>query len=264
MRGYKKALSVFLWILGAVLLWEGAAWLLQNGLQDPMAEKKLPYLHQVLASFGEYGPELSVQAGITLSRAALGFLWGAGIGILLALLMDLSGILEKMIMPYVLASQMIPILGLAPVVFGLVKDLDTSRIVIAAYMTFFPVTISLARGLKSIGAEEKLLMKACAAGRKNYYLKLAVPFSLPYFFSGLKIAAPMAVTASVLVDTLSAKDGIGYILILTLYGGGTVGKFWPAVLISSALGVLCFMFINVLQYICIPWQRKKKEVIARE
>ena len=264
MQSYKKWISVAFWILGAVLVWEGAAWLLQNGLQDHMAEKKLPYLHQVLISFSEYGPDLVYQAGITLSRAALGFLWGTGIGVLLALLMDLSKVLEKTLMPYVLASQMIPILGLAPVVFGLVKDLDTSRIVIAAYMTFFPVAISLMRALRSIGAEEKLLMRACAAGRKNYYLKLALPFSLPYFFSGLKIAAPMAVTASVLVDTLSAKDGIGYILILTLYGGGTVGKFWPAVLVSSALGVLCFMLINLLQYICIPWERRKKEVIARE
>lgn len=264
MQGYKKWLSVLFWILGAVLLWEAISWLLIHGLQDPMADKKLPYLHQILFFFSEYGSDLVSQAGITLSRAALGFLLGTGVGILLAFCMDLSKVFEKMVMPYVLASQMIPILGLAPVIFGLVKDLDTARIVIAAYMTFFPVTISLMRGLHSIGSEEKLLMKACAAGKKDYYLKLALPFSLPYLFSGLKIAAPMAVTASVLVDTLSAKDGIGYILILTLYGGGTTGKFWPAVLVSSALGVLCFIFINLLQYLCIPWKRREKEVIAHE
>lgn len=264
MQSYKKWLSAAAWICGLILVWEAASLLLDQILNDPMAEKKLPYLHQVLISFKDYGASIMPEAWVTLTRAAIGFILGTAAGIILALLMDLSGIMKKMLMPYVLASQMIPILGLAPVIFGLVKDLDTSRVIIAAYITFFPVVIKLIQALDSVGAEERLLMKVCAAGKKDYYLKLALPFSMPYLFTGMKLAAPMAVTASVLVDTLSAKDGIGYVLILTLYGGGTTGKFWPALLISAALGVCSFILISLLQYICIPWERKRKEVPSHE
>lgn len=71
------------------------------------------------------------------------------------------------------------------------------------------------------------------------------------------LAAPMAVTASVLVDTLSAKDGIGYVLVLTLYGGGTTGQFWPAVLLSSLMGVLSFVIVSLAEFLCIPWKRQE-------
>ena len=130
MGTYKKAKysSAAIWVLGFFLLWELVALLIDKGLQDPMAYKKLPYFHQVILEFGNYGSNLVTQAGITLSRAGQGFFWGALAGIVLAVVMDLSGIVKKIFMPYVLASQMIPILGLAPVVFGLVKDIDLSRI----------------------------------------------------------------------------------------------------------------------------------------
>lgn len=71
------------------------------------------------------------------------------------------------------------------------------------------------------------------------------------------LAAPMAVTASILVDTLSVKDGIGYVLVLTLYGGGTTGQFWPAVLLSSLMGVLSFVIVSLAEFLCIPWKRQE-------
>lgn len=260
METYKKAkyCSAVIWILGFFLLWEVVALILDKGLQDPMAYKKLPYFHQVILDFGTYGGNLVTQAGITLMRAGQGFFWGALAGVILAVLTDLSGILRKVLMPYILASQMIPILGLAPVVFGLVKDIDLSRIVIAAYMTFFPVTISMMRGMSAIEPDSRAFFRLCAAGKVQEYWKLVFPASLPHLFTGLKMAAPMAVTASVLVDTLSAKDGIGYVLVLTLYGGGTTGQFWPAVLLSSLMGVLSFVIVSLAEFLCIPWKRQER------
>lgn len=261
MGTYKKTKysSAAIWILGFFLLWELVALLMDKGLQDPMAYKKLPYFHQVILEFGNYGSNLVTQAGITLSRAGQGFFWGALAGIVLAVVMDLSGIVKKIFMPYVLASQMIPILGLAPVVFGLVKDIDLSRIVIAAYMTFFPVTISMMRGMSAIDPDSRALLRLCAANKIQEYGKLIFPASLPHLFTGLKLAAPMAVTASVLVDTLSAKDGIGYVLVLTLYGGGTTRQFWPAVLLSSLMGVFSFVIVSLAEFLCIPWTRQEEK-----
>ena len=70
----------------------------------------------------------------------------------------------------------------------------------------------------------------------------------------------MAVTASVLVDTLSARDGIGYVLVLTLYGGGTTGEFWPAVLTASLMGVLSFAAVSAMEYIINRWRYRSRNV----
>ncbi|MDR3255450.1 MAG: ABC transporter permease subunit [Synergistaceae bacterium] len=247
--------NALLWLACFILLWEASAAFLDVVMNDPFAAKKLPYFHSVIASFPEYGVNLLRQAAITLSRAAFGFLFGATFGITLALFMSMSGLLERMLLPYLLASQMIPILGLAPIVFSLVKDIDVSRVVISAYITFFPVSVSFLSGLHSVGEEERALMRSLSASGWDSYRLLFIPFALPYLFNGLKIAAPMAVTAAVFVDTLSTRDGIGSVIILTLYGGGTVGQFWPAVLIASILGIGSFVLVSALEYKLIPWRR---------
>ena len=264
--------SVVLWAAAFFVVWELAALILDKVAADPLAYRKLPYFHQVAVELCRYSRDLAEQGAVTMRYACQGFMWGCAAGILLALLMDISGIMKKTLMPYVTASQMIPILGLAPVVFGLIKDIENVRIVIAAYMTFFPVVISLTRGMMSVDEDSRALMRLYAAGRKTEYIKLVLPYSVPWLFTGLKMAAPMAVTASVLVDTLSARDGIGYVLVLTLYGGGTTGEFWPAVLTASLMGVLSFAAVSIMEYIITIWRyrsrngkkRRSKGVIADE
>jgi NitT/TauT family transport system permease protein len=240
-------------------LWECAAFLLDAVLQDPLAARKIPYFHSVALSFREYGAAVAAQAAITFSRAVPGFFLGACAGVSLALLMSLSGLLERMLLPYLLASQMIPILGLAPIVFGLVKDLDASRIVISAYITFFPVSVSFLSGLRSVDEERLRLMRSLAASRWNLYAKLMIPSALPHLFSGFKVAAPMAVTAAIFVDTLSTKNGIGSLIVLTLYGGGTVGQFWPAVMAASMMGIMSFLAVAAAERAALPWRRRTAE-----
>ena len=210
----KKIIGAAGWLTAALVLWGAVAYALEFIMRDPLAEKKLPLISQIGESFSENGIYLFSQAATTLKYAALGFLLGAAVGIILAVLMSLSGIAEKMVLPYLLFSQMIPILGLAPIIFGLFKSIDVSRVVISAYITFFPVSVSLLSGLK-------------------------------------------------LVDTLSAKNGIGYVIIFTLYGGGTKGQFWPAIIISALSGVAGFIIISLAEYFAVPWNRNRKEWATR-
>ncbi len=258
MKTYKKALSVIFWLFAVLVIWQTVAYLLADVFRDPLASKKLPGLAEIGISFLQYGSGLLRQAGITVSYAAAGFAIGSAVGIALALIMSLSGLCEKMILPYLLMSQMIPVLGLAPIVFGLFKDIAVSRVVIAAYITFFPVSVNLLGGLKSAERNLTSMMRAYAAGKRSLYTKLLLPNALPHLFTGLKISAPMAVTSAILVDTLSAKDGIGYVIVLTLYGGGTTGQFWPAIIIAALLGVLSFFVISLAEYVFVPWKRHPK------
>lgn len=260
MKTYKKTVSVILWILAAILLWELASYLLRTVFHDPLASKKIPDIFEIASSFTTHGAYLLGQAGITMSYALTGFSIGVIIGIMLALAMSISGICEKMILPYLLISQMIPILGLAPIIFGLFKDVTLSRIIIAAYIAFFPVSVNMLSGLISADESLKTMLRAFASGRRCLYTKLLIPYSLPYLFAGLKISAPMAVTAAILSDTLSSKDGIGYVIILTLYGGGTAGQFWPALLIAALLGLMSFLVVSAVEYALVPWKRQASEV----
>ena len=243
------------WTIGIILVWELIAFFLDKVAKDPMAAAKLPYPHAVVISIAQNFSELLGAAGLTLSRAVVGFALGTIIGVLLAIVMSLSKIAEKISLPYLIVSQMVPVLGLAPIIFTLVKDMDASRIVIAAYITFFPVSINMLSGLNSVDNEKKELLYSYAAKKKSIYYKLMIPYSLPYLFAGLKIAAPMSITASILIDMLGSSGGIGVKLLYSLYSG-TKDVFWASVVTSAFMGIISYFIVIVAEKICIPWRKE--------
>ena len=252
-----RILPSLVWIIGVVVVWEAAAFALVNIFHDKMAAAKLPYLHSILVTLATHFGELMEAAGITLSKAAIGFGLGALVGILLAIVMSLSKVAEKIAFPYLIISQMIPVLGLAPIIFNLVRDMDLSRIIIAAYITFFPVAANMLSGLKSVETEKKELLYSYAAKKPSIYIKLMVPFSLPYLMAGLKIAAPLSVTASILVDMLGSRGGIGVKLLYSLYGGDKE-VFWASVLTCAIMGLFSYGLIIVCEKLLIPWKKDNR------
>ena len=243
------------WAVGIFVLWELTAFLLDGVLHDPMAEAKLPYPHMVIISLMQNFSDLMSAAGLTISRAFMGFALGALVGFVLAIIMSLSKIAEKIALPYLVVSQMIPVLGLAPIIFTLAKDMNLSRIIISGYITFFPVSVNMLSGLNSVESEKKELLYSYAAKKPSIYCKLMIPYCLPYLFAGLKIAAPMSITASILVDMLGSSGGIGVKLLYSLYSG-TKDIFWSSVLTSALMGILSYFIIVFLEKICMPWRKE--------
>lgn len=243
------------WAVGIFILWEFGAFFLDKILKDPMADVKLPYPHSIAISIVNNFEALMGSAGTTFSRAVLGFAVGAAIGFILAIIMSLSKIAEKIALPYLIISQMIPVLGLAPIIFTLVKDMNTSRVVIAAYITFFPVSVNMLSGLNAVESDKKELLYSYAAKKKSIYYKLMIPFSLPYLFAGLKIAAPMSITASILVDMLGSSGGIGVKLLYSLYSGAK-DVFWGSVVISALMGMISYFIVIFFEKICMPWRKQ--------
>lgn len=250
----KGRIVIFVWLCVIFLVWQEISFVLADVLKDKMASRTLPYLHRIIANLFARGPLLFFHAGQTLSRALIGFLAGAGAGFLLALTMSLAGIVERMLFPYLLVSQMIPILGLAPILSGIIGDIGRTRIFIAAFITFFPVTVNTLAGFKSVEPEKLTLMYSLAANRRVIYRKLMIPAALPFLFSGLKIAAPMAITAAILVDTLGGASGIGYLITYSLYGGFPIMVFWSSVLLSAVLGILSYQMIAAIEKLCMPYK----------
>ena len=263
MKTLKKALTskqmvTLVWVIGLMILWEIVATVVAQTKRTP--ENILPHLYQIIASV--FNPKLVngrqtafqlvlSNAGITLLRAGIGFVIGAAIGFILALVMHLFRPAEKVVFPYLMIIQMIPILGMAPIILAITKDINKSRIIIAAILTFYPVATNALAGFKSVEREKLELMRSLAARKSEIYTKLLIPTSIPYLFTGLKISAPMAITASILVDTLQGGSGLGTMLSQSLKHAMTIYVFWQIVFLSAIIGILSYYLMTVIEKIAI-------------
>ncbi|MCM1167456.1 MAG: ABC transporter permease subunit [Lachnospiraceae bacterium] len=253
----------FVWILGVIVIWEIFAFIVAATKRTPV--NVLPHLWQIISSFfsdNKVSGDLTMAQLIgvsckeTLLRAGLGFVIGTAAGFLLALCMSLSGIVEKIAFPYLMIIQMIPILGMAPIILAVTGDINVSRIIIAAILTFYPVSTNVLAGFKAVEREKHELMYSYAANKFQIYTKTLIPACIPYFFTGLKISAPMAITASILVDTLQGGNGLGCMLSQSLKGGMTRLVFWNIVLISAIIGILSFAVMGLIEKILTPYKRR--------
>jgi NitT/TauT family transport system permease protein len=185
----------------------------------------------------------------TWREAALGFIVGALLGLLLATLFVHYGLLERAFVPYVVASQTIPIVALAPMIVFAFGPSVTSVVVIATYLTFFPVTIAMIRGLRSPDPRALELMRSYAASKWQIYRHVRLPASLPYLFTALKIAATASIVGAIIGEGPGGiPDGLGRAIINfnQQYISGPE-KLWGTILVSSLLGIVFFLLIVVVE-----------------
>lgn len=267
-----KALVTLVWVLGLLVIWEIFAFIIQATKRTP--ENIMPHVWQIFYSLIDPKPVSNgmsclqvvlFNAGQTLSRAGQGFMIGTLIGFALAILMKLSHIVEKIAAPYLILIQLIPILGMAPIILAMTHDIGSSRIIIAAILTFYPVATNTLAGLNSVEKQKYELMYSYAAKKSTVYFKMLIPSCIPYFFTGLKIAAPMAITASILVDTLQGDGGLGCMLSQSLKHAMSIYVFWDIVVFSAVIGVLSCSLMGWIENAVSPLKRierktkKKKE-----
>jgi ABC-type nitrate/sulfonate/bicarbonate transport system, permease component len=251
----RRWLQTGVWVLILLVLWEGGAWSIRHVLPVTQPETKWPYLTNVLIYTFQNMGMLIRQGGITFANALSGFAIGCVIGPALAIVMSLSKTVERIVTPYVISSQVVPIVGLAPIVFGILRDADMSRIGMAAYVTFFPITINFLAGLHAVRPEHRELFASYASSKWKYYTKLAVPSALPHLFMGMKLAAPLSITASIVVELMGAPNGIGVTMVSSLYyGSSQSGLFWATVLCSAMIGLAAYLLIAGIERLVTPWQ----------
>lgn len=199
------------------------------------------------------GQFLAGAAFYTWREAAIGFLVGALLGLVLATVFVHSRLLERAVVPYVVASQTIPIVALAPMIVYAFGPNVTSVVIIATYLTFFPVTIAMIRGLRAPDPRALELMRSYAAGRWATYRKVRLPASLPYLFTALKIAATASIVGAIIGEGPGGiPDGLGRAIINfnQQYISGPE-KLWAAILVSSILGISFFLLIRVAELIVL-------------
>jgi NitT/TauT family transport system permease protein len=241
---------------GAPVLWDPPfRWPFANDLN-------LPHWFNILAVLGQpvqRGSEDSLlqfllgAAFYTWREAFIGFIAGALLGLSLATVFVHFRLLERAFVPYVVASQTIPIVALAPMVVFAFGPNVTSVVVIATYLTFFPVTIAMIRGLRSPDPRALELMRSYAASSWATYRKVRLPASLPYLFTALKIAATASIVGAIIGEGPGGiPDGLGRAIInFNQYYITGPEKLWGAILVSALLGVTFFAIIRVLELVAL-------------
>ena len=185
----------------------------------------------------------------TWRQAVIGFAIGAFIGVALASIFVHSQLSERAFMPYVIASQAIPIVALAPIIAAAAGRGSTAVIIIAVYLTFFPVTVAQARGLRSPDPRSLELMRSFAASKWDIYRKVRLPASVPYLFTALKVAAAAAIVGAIIGEGPGGvKDGLGRAIINfnQQYISGPE-KLWATILIAALTGILFFAMVRIAE-----------------
>ncbi len=261
----KKWVSVLFWIVLLIIAWEIGAFIVAATKRTPA--NILPHLTNIIAaafSTKQVAGKLTASevvftsAGATLFRALVGFVLGAVVGYVLALLMKLSGIVEKLIFPYLMLIQLIPVIGLAPIILSITGDINISRVIISAILSFFPVATNVLEGMKAVPKDNYDLMYTYAAPKWMIFSKVLIPSSKPYLFTGLKTGAPMAITASILVDTLQGDGGLGCMLSQSLKHAMNIYVFWLIVFFCAIIGILSTYVIGWIELAVTPSLRVER------
>ncbi|WP_075721416.1 ABC transporter permease [Roseburia sp. 499] len=267
----KKWVSTVFWLVIIVIAWGIGASIIEVTKRTP--ENIMPHLYQILEAAFSTKPVANgmsatmvvlTSARATLVRALGGLLIGTILGFLLALLMKLSGLVEKLIFPYLMLIQLIPVLGLAPIVLAITGDINKSRIVIAAILSFYPVATNTLAGFKSVDKDKYDLMYTYAAKKRTIYAKVLIPSAIPYFFTGLKIAAPLAITASILVDTLQGDGGLGCMLSQSLKHAMSIYVFWLIVFFSAFIGIFSGYLMSWIESLVSPEKRGLRKAKSKK
>jgi NitT/TauT family transport system permease protein len=222
------------------------------------SDLNLPHVWNIALAFGEpfqRGADESLAqyllgaALYTWREAGIGFLLGTALGLLLATLFVHSRLLERALVPYVVASQTVPIIALAPIIVNFVEQGVLAVVLIATYLTFFPVTIAMIRGLRSFDPRALELMRSYAASRWSIYRKLRLPASLPYLFTALKIAATASIVGAIIgEDTGAIQQGLGRVITtFNQYYITGPEKLWAAIVAAAILGIVFFLVIRVVE-----------------
>ena len=259
---------VVLWYVGAAMLnlsWEKSV-AERNGttpstiemLRNTMHQERpvLPAPHQVLSEIIDTTVHKKItskrsliyHAGITLSSSMLGFLMGTLLGIVLAVVIVYNDALNKSLLPWIIASQTIPILAIAPMIIVVLNAVGIQGLLpkafISMYLSFFPVAVGMVKGLNSPSSSHLDLMRTYSASSWQTFLKLRLPTSLPFLFTSMKVAVAISVVGAIVAELpTGAVAGLGERLLAGSYYGQTV-QIWSALVVASVLAALLVVLVG--------------------
>ncbi len=238
-------------VAGFLLVWQVAASVLD------VPRWLLPSPTDVAGSLVTSG-QLLVQHGlVTLQEVLIGFALAFAVGIFLAVAISYSRTIERAVYPFVVASQTIPVIAIAPILliwfgYGLLP-----KVIVVGLICFFPIVVNMVDGLRSVDPDLVSLMRSMGASRWQVFAKAQLPTSLPFLFSGTKVAVAVSVIGAVIGEWVGASAGLGYFMVRSASQFQTARVF-AAVVVLSVMGVALFGVVAVSEKYLLPWYHDQK------
>lgn len=224
---------------------------------------KLPAPHQVAAEIWKTTGDMAMKGRtfskrsliyhgwITLSATVLGFVLGSVLGILLAIGIVHNRAMDMSVMPWIIASQTIPIIAIAPMVIVVLNAVGISgllpKAIISMYLSFFPVVVGMVKGLRSADQMQIDQMRTWFASRPQTFWKLRLPGSMPYLFTSLKVAMAAALVGAIVAELpINQNGGLGARMLVGSYYGQTI-QIWSALIAAAVLAACLVALIGAVE-----------------
>ncbi len=212
----------------------------------------IPAPSRIAGVFVDEFPKLVYHGWFTTYEMLLGFALAVAIAIPLAIGITSSQRFDRFITPQMLFFQVVPKVAIAPLFLVWFGVGTTPKVLVAFLIAFFPIVIDAAVGLRSMSSEMRDLARSMGASRWQVFARFRLPTSLPYLFSGLKVAATLAVAGAVVGEFVGADKGLGYLLLVTNSNMETALMF-ATIVALTVIGLVFFYAVEFVESILIPW-----------
>jgi NitT/TauT family transport system permease protein len=212
----------------------------------------LPAPAAIANAFVDQLPILLSNGWVTVYEMLAGYALAVGVAIPLAIAITSSKRFNEFVMPTMLFFQIVPKVAIAPLFLVWFGVGATPKILIAFLISFFPIVIDAAVGLRSMSTEMIDLSRSMGATRMQVFAQFRLPTSLPYLFSGLKVAATLAIAGTVVGEFVGADKGLGYLLLVTNSNMETALMF-ATIVALTIIGLVFYYLVELLEGLLIPW-----------
>ena len=242
---------------------QGISWNISKLVLDTMSQErpKLPAPHQIAEEIWQTTVEKKItskrsliyHSSITLSSTIVGFMLGTILGVVLAVSIVENRAMESSLMPWIIASQTIPILAIAPMIIVVLNSLGFSgllpKALISTYLSFFPIVVGMVKGLRSPDIILVDLMKTYNSSKVDIFFKLRLPASVPFLFTSMKVAIAISLVGAIVGELpTGAVAGLGARLLTGSYYGQTI-QIWSALIMASILAATLVFSIQAIGYL---------------
>lgn len=251
-RNTGDRLIPIVFITGMIILWQfivSMGWVKRYILPSPT---------DIINALIKNGPDIMMHTGVTFFEGITGLLVATVFSFIMAIVMDQSKLVKKAVYPTLVISQTIPIIIIAPLLamwfgFGIAP-----KIFVVVLVCFFPITINLMEGLESVDQELIDLVYSMGGTENQIFRKIKFPYALPYFFSGLKIAATYSIMGAIIGEWLGGKAGLG-VFMLRARHAFALDLVFAAIFVVVVLSIGLFYGIAIIQRMLMPWEKLKGE-----
>ncbi|WP_346695324.1 ABC transporter permease [Thermophilibacter mediterraneus] len=218
----------------------------------------LPTPVQVVQALAEDAALLASHCVTTLAEAAAGLAAGVALGFAFAVLMDRFEGFYLAFEPLMTISQTIPTVAIAPLLVLWLGYGALPKVVLVIVSTFFPITVSLASGFRSVDPDVIDLMRTMNASRWQVFWYAKLPAAAEQFFSGLKISATYAIVGAVIAEWLGGNEGLG-VYMTRVRKSFSYDRMFAAIIVISALSLALMKVVELVQRLCMPWKRAERK-----